>query len=111
MVLKFLLETMKNSIYECFQNGGEENKPSKNYKKIKEFENQSHDIDTISFYIEYGLTLPEPFNNSEYIQQNERLYYTGILKALLYPLGSYQHGGKTIKKKCKTYRKTYRKKR
>lgn len=55
--------------YVIFTRGGEENKPSNIYKQFREIES--------GIYINY----------SEYIQENERLYYTGMLKALLHPLG------------------------
>jgi hypothetical protein len=59
--------------YVFFTRGGEEYKPSNIYKKFR-------DINPTTFIFDY----------SEYIHDNERLYYTGMLKALLHPLG----GGK-----------------
>jgi hypothetical protein len=107
---KRLTDESSISIYffVLFCKGGQENKPSEIYKKIVDLEYQPYEYDreTILFYREHGVTIQAPFDYSEYIQKNERSYYTGILKALLYPLG----GGKTRKINREKKRKTNRKK-
>ena len=72
--------------YIIFTRGGEENKPSNIYKQFR-YKNDS-------IYMNYA----------EYILENERLYYTGMLKALLHPLG----GGRK-KRRTQRRRKTHRK--
>ena len=111
-------DTPSRLFYVLFTRGGEENKPSNIYKEFVNLEYHprgSYELLLLEMLANGGITeddenlqevlrQPNRLNYSEYIQENERLYYTGMLKALLHPLG----GGRK-KRRTQRRRKTHRK--
>jgi hypothetical protein len=93
-------------------------KPSEIYKEYSEIEYQPRteyerrmlihvangELAEDNAFLQQLLSSPDRLNYSEYIQENERLYYTGMLKALLHPMV----GGRK-KRRTQRRRKTHRK--
>ena len=81
-----------------------EYKPRSEYERRMLIQVANGEISEDDEFLQELLSRPDQLNYSVYIQENERLYYTGMLKALLHPMVG-GHKKRRTRRRRKTYRK------
>ena len=81
-----------------------EYKPRSEYERRMLIQVANGEISEDDAFLQELLSRPDQLNYSVYIQENERLYYTGMLKALLHPMVG-GHKKRRTRRRRKTYRK------